>query len=788
MQHQKITNELNASDILVFFSRRWYWFVASVSLCMGIAFYSYCKKPLIYRSSATIIIKDPSKSQASVKLDNYSNMINRVNLSNEIMQLESASLMREVVQTLHANINYTKHVQLRDIELYTHAPVEMVWLGGETDRDEVFHCTVQPGAGNTIGIEVDDEQKRELALFDTLDVQGNKLLFKPTKFYQRFLGQKIDVTRYPVHVASQAYTHKIKVKQVEEESSILEIVMLDNSLLRANDILNTLVQKYNEDALREKRQIAVNTAQFINSRLEIIEKELGEVESDLVRFQRREQLLSVEGAAAEYLAGSKTIQKSIDEVESQLRVATSMEQYLEGAFSRNESLPMNTSLEGAQAFSEAVGKYNELILRRERLLQAGSQDSPAVKQLDRTLAVSQNSLRKDVRLLISSLNEKKAELDAKDREAIRKFTSMPPKARKLISIERRQKIKESLYMFLLNRREENALTAAMADNNARIIGKAEGRPVPIFPSKNRTLLLGFLIGLFLPASSLMLFLLFDMRIRNRTDIEEYDLNFLAEMPQLKLKTKSKKDTQAQEAVVTEYDANLSHGFREAMRTACNNLQYMCPQECTSPVVMVTSFNAGAGKSFLSRNVSSCLADAGKKVILLDTDLRKRSVSAYFRMRHHTSGLAEFLADSTLPAEAIIHRNACPGVDFIPAGHIPPNPIELLSRIRFKELLETLKRQYDYILLDGTPITMVADSFAVSQQANITLFVMRCGVTDKRQLPWAVQLVKEQRLKNVCVLLNGIDKSNSYGYSYGYGYGYGYGNGYYESKDKEGNKA
>ena len=368
--------------------------------------------------------------------------------------------------------------------------------------------------------------------------------------------------------------------------------------------------------------------------------------------------------------------------------------------------------------------------------------------------------------LMMSLNLRKEDLQQKDSEAMQRFTTMPAKAREMLDIERQQKIKESLYLFLLNKREENALAQSMVDNNARKIDDAVSSGAPIYPNRNKMLLLAFLIGLAIPLVILLSLLFIDTRVKTRKDVENaVGVPFLAEIPLKKLKKKEKKEIKNG----VYYDPNSKGVFTEAMRLMTTNLEFMKPEGVDHAVVAATSFSTSAGKTFIDTNLAACLSDANKKVILIDVDLRKRTISKQFGLKHKVTGLSNYLFDDTIPTEAIINENVIEGVDFIPAGHVPPNPTELLNRKRFEDLIAELKKKYDYIILDSVPVNVVADPYVINRVTDMNIFVLRSGQIDKRILPELDTLYESGKLKNMAIVLNGSQLRRAYG-AYGYGYG------------------
>ena len=576
MQENKNNNSVNLVDLFFYLLGHWYWFLICVAICVGYAYYSYSKQQHLFRSDATIIIKDPSNTRSTVQLGTYSNLINHVSMSNEILQLQSRALMTEVVRALDADIDYIARDKLRDVELYSIAPVRLFLNRGESDAAQ-FELKLTPEDASTVSVREGEGAPMRVALGDSVSVCGYPAVFRPTPAYNEHLGETITIRKHSATSAAGALLSRLKVFQTESDGSILQLSLMDYSFRRADDVLNTLVEKYNEDALREKNRIAVNTASFINERLVIIQDELGSVEDDLARFKSSEKIMNVESAATDYLSKSKEFSDEILNVETRISRIRFLRDFVMSAFRTYETIPINTDQDDDR-IDAAIASYNTQVRERERLLKAGSESSPAVQQAETGLLAIREDILGYIDNRLSALDKRKADLASREQESLRRFTVMPTKARELLSIERQQKIKEDLYMFLLNKREENALTQAMADNNARMIDTATSSWSPVYPSRNKMLLLAFLIGLLIPAAVLIIRLLADNRVHTRMDIEDgTNMPFLSEIPFAEEKKKKKKDKTEEQKLTTAYTNAKSKIFTEAMRLMCTNIDYMKPE-------------------------------------------------------------------------------------------------------------------------------------------------------------------------------------------------------------------
>lgn len=767
---------INLIDLLVYFASQWKWFLLSILVCGGIAWYSYARSPLVYFRSATVIIKDPSNKTSTTGLDRFDNIINKVNVANEILQFRSKKLMREVVQRLHADISYQVEDGLRNNELYTQSPVLLSFPDALPEQH--FALTVTPKDTNSVilsdfsGIEA--ASSLTIPMNDTVTLgKGMRVVATPTNYYAKsWLGTAIRVQKLPVESMVNYYKGALGIQQEEEESSILTLALKDGSAARAEDVLNTLINVYNEEAIKDKNQVAVNTADFINDRLIIIENELGGVESELETFKQRNQIVDIASSAGMYMSESQKYNTDALELETQLRLANFIKDYLTDPAKETDLIPSNTGI-GDMNIESQISLYNTAKLKRDRLIDDSSENNPVVQELNNSLRAMKQNIIRAVDNMIVSLNVQRSDAQSREMRAQNRVTAIPAKERQLLSIERQQKVKEALYLYLLNKREENALSQAMADNNARVIDGAEGSNAPISPNRNRILLLGILVGVAIPGLACLAILFMDTRVHSRKDFEGVvNVPFLGEIPQDKAEGKrgGMKDSSAPGS--KEANSTVSEAFR-ILRT---NMGFMARKDTPQQVIILTSLNEGAGKTFIAKNLGMSLALAKKRVILIDMDIRRGTLSRKFHL--HKTGLTNYLADTDLTTDDIIQHQD--GFDIIAAGAVAPNPAELLMDKRLDELVGELRKRYDYIVVDSVPVGVIADAAISNRIADLTLFVARAGRLDRRQLPDIELLYEENKLHNMALVLNGADLRRRYGYYGYYGYAYKYG---YEKNNK-----
>ena len=767
--------DVNIIDILMFLLSKWKWFVISIIVFGGLAWFQYARTPKTYFRSATVIIKDPSNKISSAGLDRYDNYINKVNVANEILQFRSKKLMRDVVSRVSADIDYKVKEGLQMTELYKKSPVSVRFL--ETTPEMHLNMVVTPLDSSKVMVSDfgsdESDKKWTVPMKDTVNIEGVKLVVAPTNYYtDPWKGEHIHITKNPMSSVVGYFISSLGIRQEEDEASILTLSLKDRSAARAEDVLNMLISVYNEEAINDKNQVAINTAEFINERLIIIESELGGVESHLESFKRENRIVDIATTAGMYVGESQKYNTNVMELETQLRLATYIKDYLTDPTREIDLIPANTGISDMNIESQ-IAQYNTIKLRRDKLIEDSSEKNPVVEELNTSLRAMKQSIIRAVDNMIVSINVRRNDAQSRESQAQSRVSSIPTKERQMLSIERQQKIKESLYLFLLNKREENALSQAMVDNNARVIDGASGPNAPIAPNRNKIMLLGLLLGLAFPGVIFLMIMFLDTRIRTKKDIQgKVTAPFLG--------------------VIPEQDKENENLISEAFKIVRTNMSFLSRKDRKIQVIMCTSFSSGDGKTFVSLNLANSFISARKKVVLVDLDIRKGTLTAHFskHSHHHAQGVTNYLADTDLRLDDIISSDTgVEGLDLIPSGSIAPNPAELLMDERLDEMFKELRNRYDVIITDSVPVGLVADATIANRVADLTLFVVRAGRLDRRQLPDIEAMYQERKLTNMSLLLNGADFHHhgygyGYGYGYGHGYGYGYGYGYVDGKKKK----
>ncbi|MDH6305596.1 tyrosine-protein kinase Etk/Wzc [Parabacteroides sp. PH5-13] len=776
-------NEFSLSDIIQVVRIHWLWFAGSVVVCLFLAFLYLQWAPKIYTRTATVLIKDDAKggggaseSAAFAELDVFN--ITR-NVENEILVFRSRELMKNVVNRLHLDISYTQKKGLRTKELYSRSPITVQFIGMEERQAFSFRVDLSPDKKEVRIYDYSDDMDEggkdidldtTIALNDTIETAFGKILITPTFYYtEDFYNATITVAKRDIKRVILDYSEQLGVSLANKQATIINLSIKDESIPRAEDVLNTLIAIYNEDAINDKNQIMVNTSEFINERLIIIEKELGNVDTDIEVYKRSQRLTDIRSETGMYLTESSQYSKEDLDLQNQKTLVGYIRDYLSDPARSASLIPANTGVTDANLETQ-ISEYNNTLLKRDRLISNSSDRNPVVMNLNNSLSAMRQSILRAVDNLIVGLDIKIRNVRAREQQTVQRISAVPTQQKEVLTIERQQKIKEELYLYLLNKREENALSQSMTEKTARVIDPANGEDRPVAPKTSVILLTALIIGVVIPGGGLWLQQALNTKVRNRRDIESVlSIPFLGDIPE-----RDKKDQN--EIVVKESGRD---SVSESFRIIRTNMDFMRVKAETLQVVMFTSFNPGSGKTFVSSNLAMSIVQTGKNVLLLDLDIRKGTLSSRMGGDKNATGVTNYLSGKVTQLEKIINHTELKGLDIVYAGPVPPNPAELLLSERLDEMLAELRKHYHYIIVDNVPATVVADAAIVNRVADLTIYVVRAGNMDKRQLPELERLYQQKKFKNMSVVLNAVDyKYSGYGYGgYGYGYGhtYGYGN-------------
>jgi capsular exopolysaccharide synthesis family protein len=778
-------------DWFYLFLGKWRWFVFSLVVCISIAVTYLLTTQPVYTRTASILIKNDSKgsSVSSSGMDAFSDLglfATNTNVNNEMGTLESPDLMREVVSRLHLETDYYIDGRFSRQTVYgNELPVRVFFVDLPENESATF--TLQLSSNGTIflsefekiieGDKIDLDDEVTGALNEPLSSPLGEIIVTPTSFFTEGTEAVIYVSHRSLNNTITDYEERLTVSQNDDKSDIIDLSFKDVSPQRAEDLLNTLISVYNESWVKDKNRVAIGTSMFINERLGMIEGELGTVDDDISSFKSENLLPDVQTMASLYITQANEANISIEALNNQLYMARYVMSYLTDEENKFQLLPANSGIDD-QNIAAQINEYNNQLLERNSLVNQSSTRNPLVMEMDAALSAMRGALITSIDNQLVALNEQVRSQQALEGQATSQIASNPEQTKYLISVERQQKVKEALYLYLLQKREENELSQAFTAYNTRIITMPGGSMIPTSPVKQNILLMAFLIGLLIPAVIIFIQENMNTIVRGRKDLEGLTVPFIGEIP-LAFRKKSKlfsgkPNKEESSVVVKERSRNI---INEAFRVVRTNLEFMLGKERESNVIMFTSINPGSGKSFTCYNLSTSYAIKGKRVLAIDLDLRKGSLSEY--IKSPGIGISNYLADNTTTIEEITFKSSDnKNLDVIPIGKIPPNPTELLFSERLNKLIEHSRQKYDFIFIDCPPVEIVADATIINKMVDMTLFVVRVGLLDRSMLPEIEKFYRDKKFSNMSLILNGTENNSGrygskYGYQYGYKYGYGY---------------
>lgn len=774
-----------------------YWVLLSVIVCMAAAYYYHKRQPISYGSSAEVMLlfgnDESSASSGAMKAITDMSGIGagNVNFSNELEIMKSPSLMESVVERLNLATTYTTEGFGHHVDLYGKSPVLVNFLEVAPDST-AFLRLYKTGEGELIATDFMANgkhlQSKPLRIAPGTAVQTpvGVLAISPTADFDKFPSY-LDVTKQSVKNLARQISGGILTTKKSDETTVAVITYNDVSQQRAIDVVNALIESYNALWIAEQTRSAANTSNFINDRLTVIEKELSGIDSDISQVKSSAQVADFTTAASTYYGQSMNYDTRAFEASTQLSIAEFLRDYINDKHNADALIPANTGTSGT--VETQIQEYNKMVVKRDQLLQNGTEANPVIAQMNSDLAANRALILASLNNLISTYRIEVERAQGRGRDFSGKVSAVPEKEKQILSIERQQKVKENLYLYLLQKREENELSRMVQVNNTRIIRAAYGTG-PTSGALLKALAIGFLIGLAIPLLIIFLTLKLDTKVSRKSELSGLSIPFLGEMPMNRHRRtlkrffrhlfhpNSRKVTDKEiKLVVREHSRSY---INEAFRMLRTNLDFLSTSESGCEVIMLTSFNTGSGKTFISVNLAKSLEFKGKRVLVIDLDMRRASLS-YFG-GNAAQGVSTYLTGKSADIMSLVRvNNRGTGIDLLPVGAIPPNPVELVLSNRFTDMISTLRQHYDYIVLDCPPYDLVADTAIIGKVADVSLFVIRAGMFSKSMLPDLEEIYQQGKLNHMAILLNGINPKDSY-YHNRYGYSNGASNGYYIMDD------
>ncbi|WP_298479690.1 polysaccharide biosynthesis tyrosine autokinase [uncultured Maribacter sp.] len=772
--------DVNLKDLLSVYIGYWKWFVFSCFV-MGIFAYIYIRyaTPEFAAKAKIQILEDKSSSSelsAFKDLDIFRGAKNKV--EDEIEILNSRSNFIDVVKNLNLNIKIIEVGNIKESEIYQNHPFKINFIANDSIINaSKFKFFIDLSSETTFGFSLEKDSPLKIYSFGkNIHTKIGDIVITPNlKFFKGYKGKKIKVLISPIYKIAEGYQSKIKVSVADKQSNIINISLKDPITDKAINIINELIITYNANAIEDKKRIADRTSEFINDRINDISSNLTSVDQSAQDFKTSKGVTDIASEANIALNVGAANRQELENAKTQLSIASGMKEYVSGE-SGYEVLPSNVGLSDP-TIANTTAKYNQLVSERKRLLKSSNEQNPIIVNLDQQLNGLKESMRSSLTGMERNLGLQVNSLSSQMSRINSKIYSAPKNERQLRDITRQQQTTESLYLYLLQKREESQITYASSSPKSKIIDLAyQDGDSPVSPMRSKIYLAALVLGLLLPFSIIYVRDLLDNKIHNKTGLEKLinSVPVLAELPKL-----SKKD----EFLVTKDDRSI---LSESLRILRTNLDYLikAKTEKKNNVIFVTSSVPGEGKTFLSSNLTMIFANTDKKVLLIGADIRNPKLYTFFNntkdvdklgkpSRNKDAGLTEYLYDDTLSSKDIInpmlvHTNS---IDVIYSGKIPPNPAELLMSDRMKDLLAEVSLKYDYVIVDTAPLMVVTDTLLLTDYADHIIYVTRAGVTETKVLEFPLKLKKEGKLNGLSFVVNDVKEANlGYGGKYGYGYG------------------
>lgn len=803
-QREADDEKIDIQEVLFKYIIHWPWFVGAVLVCLiGAWIYLRMATP-VYNISATVLIKDDKKGgntggMAGLEELGLSGLISSSqNIDNELEVLRSKTLVKEVVNQLNLYVSYTDEDEFPSKNMYKTSPVIVSLTPQEAEKlsdPMIVEMSLYPQGSLDVGVTIGDKEYQKhfeklpavfpmdegtLAFFQSPDsLMANKDTTEESSAQNvRRITAKINSPMKVVRV----YCENLTIEPTSKTTSVAVISLKNSSLQRGQDFINQLLEMYNRNTNNDKNEIAQKTAEFIDERIDIISKELGNTEANLENFKRNAGITDLTSEAQIALTGNAEYEKKRVENRTQISLLEDLRKYIRG--NEYEVLPSNVGLQDA-ALVATIERYNEMLVERKRLLRTSTENNPAIVNLDTSIRAMKSNVQATLDGTLQGMLITKADLDREANRFSRRISDAPGQERQFVSIARQQEIKAGLYLMLLQKREENAITLAATANNAKIIDEAIADDIPVSPKRKIIYLIALVLGVGIPVGIIYLIGLTKFRLEGRADVEKLTtVPIVGDIPL----TDEKNEKDGSIAVFENQNNLMSETFRN-IRT---NLQFMLQND--KKVILVTSTVSGEGKSFISANLAISLSLLGKKVVIVGLDIRKPGLNKVFRLSTKEKGITLYLANPDTDLMSLVQpSDVNKNLSILPGGTVPPNPTELLARDGLDKAIEILKKNFDYVILDTAPVGMVTDTLLIGRVADLSVYVCRADYTHKVEYTLINELAEEKKLPNICTVINGVDlKRRKYGYYYGYGkygkyYGYGkrygYGYGYGQENNK-----
>lgn len=761
--------QFNIGEIFFKYLNFWKWFVLCAIISLFAAFFYLRYTSNVYQTNVKIKILDNSKGGSAMpeitKLFGNSG----VNLDNEMEVLKSHRLMERIALDLNLTTSYYSVGNIASQELWKEAPFEIIWMNNEAESQNVslsFHVVLSKK-----GYQISSSDKVSGPFYE----YGKVNVFNDTKFKLNLIDKEASsingrstfrVVRRSLFSVVEDLVASLQTS-VSKRSEVIELTITGANPAKSEDILNTIIEKFNEDGVEDRQLVSQRTIDFVNDRFVYLSSELDSIEDKKESFKKQNNLSYLEADASQTVIEKGFAESEYFAIQTQLSLTNLIGETLKK--DKGFSLLPSFGVESTK-INALVEEYNKAVLLQSKLSVSAGKENPTVLQLSNQLTELKTNILSSINVLQEQLSVTAKKMDRLKTEVTSTFRKIPEKEKILRAIERQQSIKESLYLILLQKREEASVSKAITSPSIKVVDYAITNRSPISPKRNFIYTIALALGLIIPFAVLYILFLLDTKIHGKQDFEKLSnkIPVVGEIPFI----------EEDNRIIKENDRSI---LAEAFRILRTNVNYLMPisEDSACKVIYTSSSIKGEGKTFVSLNLALTYASLGKKTLILGADLRNPQIHKYFNMDKNRLGLSNFLYDTNTDWKSLINYSLLDNqyFDVLFAGAVPPNPAELLSNGRFKLLLNDLKPEYDYIIVDTAPTILVTDTLLISQMADVTVYITRANHTDKKLLTYSKDLDEKGKLKNMAYVINNVGGSNAYGYSYGYGYGYSYGYGY-----------
>lgn len=744
------------------------WKLMVIGLCFALVFaYVYLRYSKDqYQVSSTIFLNDEKTGGVVSELAAFEELgmlssNSKKSIINEIGVLKSLTLMEKVIKNLGINITYYSKGRFVNYELYADkVPFHVNFVVNDSillNLNTEFTITAQSRTRYFLKSGDDDEVVENFLFGENIKRNFGEINITAVNTDDIKIGESLIVKITPLKLVAKNYRGRISIEPQEQTSSLLVVTLTDEVKEKAQDIVNNLTTQYINDGIEYKKMISRNTDNFVNDRILDISVDLSSVDKGVEAFKIRNKLTDIEAESSLVLQSNSEIGKKIVDLNSQIQLINYINEYM--SENSDQLIPSNLGLDDSSSNSNIIG-YNGLLMEKNRILKGSSNLNPSVIILDEQIEKIKQSIVQSLNNLKSALEFSLNEAKKEEYSLNMRRSNAPQQEREFQDIKRKQQIIETLYLYLLQKKEENALSLGIPVPNAKIIDKANGSELPIFPKPKLIYTIAGLLGLITPLIIITIRSSLDNMVHSSEDVEAVvEAPIIGDIPRINFKKK---------VIITDRD---NSSIAEAFRLVRTNVNFMLTNaKEDAKIIFVTSTLASEGKTFITINLALSMSLLDKKVLLIGADIRKPKIRSYLELKSH-KGLTNYLIDKNLNISDIIlnHGESKYNIDIISSGEIPPNPSELLLNGRFENVLSYSKEHYDYVFIDTAPVNMVTDTLLLGSKADLFIYIIRAEYLDKRLLKVPQTMYKNNRLPNMAMVINAINhKDKSYSYSYGYG--------------------